>query len=194
MIRKRQFSILLTALVLSPLAGLSRATAPTQQLLPAQSSLRFISRQMGVPVEGRFKRFYAVSRFDPKHPETSTVQLQIDLASVDIGNSDTEAELRKPGWFDYQRRPMAHFRSSKVRALGSSRFEVYGMLSIKGMEREVLVPMQLTQKAGVTFAQGSLALQRMDFRIGDGEWNDVSIVANEVQVHFHLAISGVPPI
>jgi hypothetical protein len=32
----------------------------------------------------------------------------------------------------------------------------------------------------------------MDFRIGDGEWNDVSIVANDVAVHFKLALTGIP--
>lgn len=191
---RRQLLLSLAALTAVPFHSPVWATQPAQQLQLAQSSLRFVSRQMGVPVEGRFKKFQAVSRFDPKRPEDSSVLLEIDLSSVDIGNADTEAELRKPGWFDFQRRPLASFRSTKVRSTGPSRFEVKGLLSIKGLEREVSVPVQLTQKAGLTFAQGSLTMLRNDFRIGDGEWNDVSIVANEVQVTFNLAISGIAPL
>lgn len=191
---RRHFLPSLAALAAVPFHIPASASAPAQQLQLAQSSLRFVSRQMGVPVEGRFRKFHAVSKFDPKRPEDSSVLLEIDLSSVDIGNADTEAELRKPGWFDFQRRPMASFRSTRVRSVGASRFEVKGLLSIKGVERDVLVPVQLTQKAGLTFAQGNLTMLRNDFRIGDGEWNDVSIVANEVQVMFNLAISGIAPL
>lgn len=167
------------------------SAAPMQKLLPVESSIRFISRQMGVPVEGRFRRFTATSQFDPKRPETSSVSIDIDVQSVDIGSTDTENELKKPGWFDSMRRPGASFRSSRVRALGAGRFEVQGLLAIKGVEQPVVVPVQLTQKGATTYALGSIQIKRMDFRIGDGEWNDITIVANEVTVHFQLALSGI---
>lgn len=165
--------------------------APVQKLLPAESSIRFISRQMGVPVEGRFRRFTATSQFDPKRPQASSVSIDIDMQSVDIGSTDTENELKKPGWFDSMRRPGASFRSSRVRALGGGRFEVEGVLAIKGVEQSVMVPVQLTQKGATTYALGSIQIKRMDFRIGEGEWNDITIVANEVTVHFQLALNGI---
>jgi polyisoprenoid-binding protein YceI len=54
--------------------------------------------------------------------------------------------------------------------------------------------MTLTQSAGVTRVVGSFTLKRLDFKIGDGEWNDVSLVANEVVVNIKLALTGVPPL
>lgn len=171
-----------------------QATVPPQRLLPAESSIRFVSRQMGVPVEGHFRRFSVLSQFDPKRPDTSNVTLEIDLLSVDIGNADTETELTKPGWFDSKRRAAASFRSNAVRALGGARFEIQGVLAIKGIEQRITVPVVLTQKGTTSIAKGSLQIKRMDFRIGDGEWNDVSIVANDVAVHFQLALVGVPPL
>lgn len=188
--------LLAAALALLPATPMQAAAPPpvaAQTLLAEHSSIRFVSRQMGVPVEGRFRRFTAHSRFDPRRPEASTVQIDIDLQSVDIGHADTEAELRRPGWLDAQRRPTATFRSSGVRALGQGRFEVQGTLEIKALQQAVAVPVQLSQQGGVTVARGQFAIRRLDFRIGDGEWNDLGVVANEVQVHFQLALQGVPP-
>jgi hypothetical protein len=45
-----------------------------------------------------------------------------------------------------------------------------------------------------TTATGSFTLKRLDFRIGEGEWSDTSMVANDVQVKFKLALSGVNPL
>ena len=44
--------------------------------------------------------------------------------------------------------------------------------------------------AGQGTASGSFTLKRLDFRLGEGEWADVSAVANEVQVRFRLQLSG----
>jgi polyisoprenoid-binding protein YceI len=55
----------------------------------------------------------------------------------------------------------------------------------------VTVPVSLTQKDGTTRAEGSFVLKRLDFKIGDGEWNDTSLVANEVTVKVKLAMTGI---
>jgi hypothetical protein len=52
----------------------------------------------------------------------------------------------------------------------------------------------LTQAGGTTTAVGSFAMKRLDFKIGEGEWKDTSIVANDVQVKFKLALAGVAPL
>lgn len=170
----------------------ANASPSAQQVALPQSSIKFISKQMGVPVEGQFKRFKVLSHFDPGKPEASSVAIDVDLSSVDIGNPDTENELMKPGWFDAVRRPIASFKSQAVKGIAADRFEVFGTLTIKGLTQKVVVPVQLSQKGGITTARGAVPIKRMDFRIGDGEWNDVAIVANDVQVHFQLALTGVP--
>lgn len=170
----------------------AHAAPDAQQVVLPQSSIKFISKQMGVPVEGQFKRFKVLSHFDPAHPETSSVVIDVDLGSVDIGHPDTESELKKPGWFDAVRRPIASFQSQAVKGIAADRFEVLGTLTIKGLTQKVVVPVQLSRKGDVTTARGAFPIRRMDFRIGDGEWNDISIVANDVQVNFQLALTGVP--
>ena len=83
----------LTALL--PLLAAAQ-TPPAAKLLPAQSEIVFTSRQMGVPVEGRFRRFDAQVAFDPRQPESGRVTLSVDLASVAMGAAESEAEVAKP--------------------------------------------------------------------------------------------------
>ena len=71
------------------------------------------------------------------------------------------------------------------------KFEVAGQLTIKGTAREVVVPVALTQSGAVTTATGTLPLKRLAFKIGENEWADTSMVADDVQVKFKLALSGV---
>lgn len=170
------------------------ATAAPVSLLAAQSELGFTSKQMGVPVDGKFKRFEAQLGFDPKKAEAGKVQFTIDLASVTLGDPMLDAELAKPAWFDSKKLGQASFVSSAIKPLGGNRFEVAGKLSLKGLQRDITVPIALTQDKGLTTATGSFVLKRLDFKIGDGEWSDTSMVANEVTVKLKLVFSGVAPL
>jgi polyisoprenoid-binding protein YceI len=174
------------------LAAAATAALSAQQLIPAQSELVFVSRQMGVPVEGRFRQFDAQVDFDPRQPQAARIALGIDLGSVSIGTAEVEAELAKPEWFDVKRHPRATFESTSVKAAGPGRFDVAGKLAIKGTARDIVVPVTLAQAGGATNATGGFVIKRQDFKIGDGEWNDTSLVANEVQVKFSLKLAGVP--
>ncbi len=182
-------SALLVALATVPFAANAQ-----QKLVPAQSEIAFVSKQFGVPVGGKFKKFDAEVAFDPKKVDAAKVNFTVDLLSADIGNNETEAELKKPGWFNSAKVPQAAFTSTSVKALGGGKFEFAGKLAIKGISQNVVVPVTLTQAAGVTKAVGSFTLKRLDFKIGDGEWNDVSLVANEVVVNIKLALTGIAPL
>ncbi|MCU7374105.1 YceI family protein [Paucibacter sp. O1-1] len=175
-------------------APLAHAQAKPAQLQAAQSELSFTSRQMGVPVEGRFKRFEAQLNFDPKKPETGKVGFTIDLASVSLGAPELESELAKAPWFDSKKMPQASFQSTAVKAAGAGKFEVAGKLTLKGQTRDIVVPITLAQAGALSTATGGFILKRLEFKVGDGEWSDTSIVANDVQIKFKLVFNGVAPL
>lgn len=164
--------------------------AGAAKLVPAQSEIAFVSKQMGVPVEGKFKKFDAQIAFDPKKPETGKVAFTVDLGSATLGAPETEAELVKAPWFNVPKFPQASFQSTTIKGLGGGKFEVAGKLNIKGSARDVIVPVAVTQTNGTSTAVGSFAIKRLDFKIGEGEWTDTSMVANDVQVKFKLALTG----
>lgn len=183
---------------LLPVALMCALVAPAplraQTVLPEQSEVAFTTRQMGVSVEGRFKRWSAQIRFEPRQPQAAQVNFTIDTASLAFGAAETEAEAAKPGWFHVAKFPQASFVSSSVRSTGPGRFEVLGLLTLKGQAREVRVPVTLSPAAGgLTTASGTFTLRRLDFKVGDGDWNDPSLVADEVLVKLRLVLAGLGP-
>lgn len=164
------------------------------KLVADKSQIVFVTKQMGVPVEGTFKKFDAQVAFDPKKPEGGTVALQIDTASAGFGIPMSDAELPKAPWFDAAHFPQASFQSGAIKALGDGRFEMAGKLTLKGTARAVTVPVSIAAAGGYAVATGSFTIQRLDFKVGDGEWTDTSMVGNEVQVRFKFTLAGFGPL
>jgi polyisoprenoid-binding protein YceI len=192
--RRTIISALAAASLFTGLSALSlgaRAADAPVTLVAAQSEITFTAKQLGVPLAGRFKRFTVQSNFNPKSPQTSQIAFAIDLGSVAI-NAETDGELAKPDWFNTGKFPQATFTSTAIKGLGAGKFEVAGKLAIKGIARDVTVPVQLAQAGGNSTATGSFTLKRLDHKVGDGDWADTSIVANEVQVKFKIVLQGVP--
>jgi polyisoprenoid-binding protein YceI len=162
-----------------------------QKLLPAQSSVGFVVKQMGVPVDGHFRKFDAQISFDAAKPAANKVAFTVDIASATLGSAEVDAELPKAVWFNTAKFPQATFASSSFKALGGGKYEVAGKLTIKGQSRDVVVPLSMAQAGAVTVATGTFAIKRLVFKIGEDEWADTSMVADDVQVKFKLALSGV---
>jgi len=175
----------------APAVSASPSAAPMAKLVAASSEVSFTAKQVGVPMDGRFKRFDAQIALDPKQPQSGKVNFSIELGSVSIA-ADTDAELLKPEWFNTAKFPKASFVSSGIKATGPGKFEVAGKLSIKGQSRDLTVPVALAAAGGNTVATGSFALKRLDFKVGEGDWADTSVVANDVQVKFKLTLQGLP--
>jgi polyisoprenoid-binding protein YceI len=172
-------------------AGIAAPACAQQKIVAAQSEIAFTSKQMGVPVDGKFKKFDAQVAFDPKKPDAAKIAFSIDIGSATLGSAETEAELVKPDWFNTKLFPQATFQSSSVKATGPGKFDVAGKLAIKGASHDVVVPVTLAQAGANTTASGAFVIKRLDFKIGDGDWKDTSMVANDVQVKFKLTLTGV---
>ena len=181
----------LALLALSAAAlGFSSSAFAQQKLIPAQSDISFITKQMGVALDGHFKKFDAQISFETAKPEAAKIGFTIDSGSATLGAPESDAELPKAAWFNVAKFPQATFQSSSVKALGGGKYQVSGKLTIKGNTKDVEVPVALTQAGAVTTATGQFVLKRLAYKIGDGEWADTSMVADDVTVKFKLALSG----
>jgi polyisoprenoid-binding protein YceI len=186
----RRHLLTLGAALAMGFAALTPAQAATVD--PAKSEIAFVFKQMGVPVQGRFRHFTAQIDFDPAKPEAGKVAFSIDLGSATLGVPETDAELPKAEWFNVGKFPKATFQSTAIKAAGPQRYDVSGTLSIKGQRQNVVVPVTLTPAGATSTATGAFTIKRLDFKIGEGEWADTSMVANDVQVKFKLLMGGLP--
>lgn len=162
------------------------ATAAPLAVDTARSEVVFVSKQMGVPVDGHFRKFTVQLDFDAKKPETSKAALEIDLASIDAGSPDASAEVVRKPWLNVPQFPKATFTSTAVKSLGGGRFEVSGPLTIKGRTKAVAAPFTVKAQGAQQVFEGAFQINRSDFGIGDGPWNDPETVAFEVQIRFRF--------
>lgn len=172
-----------------PVLGLAAFAAHATQFSDVQnagSQITFVSKQMGVPVEGRFGKFSAQVAFDPSKPDGSKARIDVDLVSIDAGSADANKEVRGKSWFNTASYPTASFVASSVKPLGGDRYEVRGQLSMKGRTKDTVAVFNLKQDGKAAIFEGAFPFKRSEFGIGEGAWADPSIVADDVQVRFRL--------
>jgi polyisoprenoid-binding protein YceI len=154
----------------------------------AQSSITATFRQQHAPVEATFKKFSGSIVYDAAKPAATVATLSVDMNSLEIGDEDTEAEVRKPAWFDSARYPQATFRATTITPVASGGFQASGPLTIKGKTQTVSVSVTMQRSAGANAFEGRFELSRKAFGIGDPSWD--SVLDDTVQVHFRLLVTG----
>ena len=177
---------LLLALALA-IALPADAQAP-RKIDRAKSTIRFVTKQMNVPVEGQFKRFDATVAFDPAKPEATKAEFEVDLTSIDLGNADGETEAKRKAWLNVEAFPKARFIAESVKPAGPGKYVATGPLSIKGVSQPITAPFTLVDAAGVRTVEGQFTLKRLPFKIGEGPWADTDTVADEVLVRFRFTL------
>lgn len=143
-------------------------------------------KQMGVPLDGRFQKFNMVLQFDPARLELARVRIDVDMGSFDIGDDSYNQEVRGKAWFNAAAFPQARFISGAIRQSAPGRYLVSGKLSIKGISGDVTFPVTFRSEGAQQIFDGTLPIKRLQFNIGEQEWKDTSLVADEVQLKFHV--------
>lgn len=183
--------LLVSLLALTTLSAAHAATEYTA-IQTDKSSLTFAFKQMGVAVDGKFRRFNAQLAFNPAKPEAAKAELEVDLASIDAGSQEANDEVLGKLWFNAKAYPSAKFVASSVKALGGNRYQVSGKMNIKGRTQDVSAPFTLTPQGNQAALDGAFVLKRADFAIGEGMWADFGTVANDIQIKVHLVANSNP--
>ena len=173
--------------LLAALLGVAvAANAAPLKTDPAKSKVSAVFKQMNVPVEAPFKKFAAVIDYDAAKPELAKASVEIDTASLDVGDADMNKEVAKKDWFNAAQYPKATFVSSSIKPAGAGKLTVSGKLAIKGKSTDVSFPMTVKTEAGKQVFEGALPIKRLTYSIGEGDWKDTSMVADEVVIKFRV--------
>jgi polyisoprenoid-binding protein YceI len=106
---------------------------------PAHTLIEFTVKHMMITtVRGRFNKFSGTLNLDEAHPERSSVEGSVEVASIDTRDPDRDAHLRSPDFFDVEKYPTMRFRSKRIEPAGRDRFKVVGDLTVKDVTREVV--------------------------------------------------------
>ena len=184
------------AIALCALLSLGATTAAAEApdwAVEADSNVGFVARQAGAAVEGRFEQFTAEIAFDPAQLESSRVAVEIDIDSVNSESSDRDSTIRSEALFDVATWPTARFEAERFEQTGDNLYTAHGQLTMRDVTREVELPFELTvtdhpseADALQARAAGELTVLRLDYGVGQGQWQDTSVVANEVVIRIEI--------
>ncbi|HTJ91781.1 MAG TPA: YceI family protein [Pararobbsia sp.] len=172
------------------LASTAFATCAQAGVDTAKSTLTATFKQMNVPVDGSFKKMDATIQFDPANLAASKAQLDVDVASFDLGSAEYNDQVAGKDWFDAKDFPRATFVSNSIKAGANGAYAVTGTLTIRGKSNTVTVPVQYHKDGAAQVFDGVLPIKRLQYGIGQGEWSDTSLVADDVQLKFHIVSNG----
>src|SRR5262245_14380424 len=138
----------------------------TWQIDPMHVQVGFATKHFGMmTVRGVFGKVTATGSLDPAHPETSSIDVTVDVASLNTHNAQRDNDLRSSYFLELEKYPTLKFTSTKVDVKGPDQFDLTGDLTIKDITRPVTL--------SVT-RYGELNDERMGHRVAytaDGEIN-----------------------
>jgi polyisoprenoid-binding protein YceI len=169
------------------------------QIDPAHSSLTFGVRHMMVStVRGTVGGLAGTLEFDPDRPQDARIDVSADPATVTTGEARRDGHLRSADFFDAQAHPTIRFASTAITPQGDDRFEVHGMLEIRGVTKPVTAEAEL---AGIVddARAGRRAGFNASFTVDRREWGLVwnqpiangVLVGDKVRIELGLAATAV---
>lgn len=135
-------------------------------------------------IKGRFPRFTADIRLDPEHPREGVISAVVSMRDVAVEDDDAAEHLPKAEWLDTERYPEARFTGTEIRAAGEGRYVAKGMLTLKGVSFPLALPftLALSDDRSSARAEAAATVSRLAYRIGLGEWEDASVLADAVRL------------
>lgn len=158
---------------------------------PTHSELTFkVKHMMITNVKGEFKNFSV--EVDGEDIFKSTVNATIDASSINTNNGDRDNHLKSADFFDVANHKELSFKSTSFKHKDNDKYELNGMLTIKGISKEVILDVEFgginidpwgNEKAGLSI---SGKINRKDWGLN---WN-TALETGGVLVSEEVKISG----
>jgi polyisoprenoid-binding protein YceI len=152
------------------------AAASLWKIDPAHSSAQFAVKHLAIStVRGAFSSVNGSINFDDKDVTKSTVDVTIDVNSVDTRQPDRDKDLKSDKFFDAANYPSITFKSTKVEQAGAGKLKVTGDLTIRGTTKSAVLdvdgptaPMKHPWGNNRAAASATTKVNRQDYGV---KWN-----------------------
>ncbi len=170
----------------------SFAATSTWKIDPMHTAAQFSVRHLTIStVRGAFNKVTGTMQFDDQDVSKSSVDVSIDVSTVDTREPARDKDLRSDHFFDVEHFPTMTFKSTKVEQAGAGKLKVTGNLTIRGVTNEVVLDVDGptapikdqygNQRAAVS---ATTKINRQDFGV---KWNtaidNVAVVGDEVNIN-----------
>jgi polyisoprenoid-binding protein YceI len=168
---------------------------------PAHSEIQFVVRHMMLSkVRGQFEKFNGTVNLDENNPANTTVDIQIEVNSVNTRDAKRDGHLRSPDFFNAEAHPYMTFKSSRVELLDPQNARLVGDLTIRDVTRQVVLNVEhlgmVKNPWGLTTAgfAASTKISRKDWGL---TWNMALesggfLVGDEIEINIELELVKQP--
>ena len=150
------------------------------------SSLRFRTSYSGDAIIGSFATFGGDIVFAPDRLDKSRVAITIDLGSAASGDGERDETLKGGDFFAVQANRNAVFRADRFRKTGTDRYVADGTLRLKGVTTPLSLPFTLRIDGDNATMQGSATIDRLAWKIGEGEFSSTAEIPAAVGLEIAL--------
>ena len=155
-----------------------------------------VKHMMVSTVRGQFKSYSGTLRLDREDFTRSSFEGEIDVASVDTGNSDRDNHLRTNDFFDVVNHPKIRFSSTRIERKDDGDYVVHGDLSIRGVVKPVALDVEVgfsKNPYGKTVAglAAKTTINRKDFGVAFNALLETGGVAVSEKVKLEIDVEAV---
>ncbi|MFA7487888.1 MAG: YceI family protein [Lysobacteraceae bacterium] len=169
----RTLAALLLAVAAIAAASAAQAQAQRYELDPVHSRIVFSIGHNGYSSAlGTFSQPRGTLYLDEDDLAGSRVEVEVDLATLDLGDTGFNQRILKRDFLDASAHPLARFVSNRVEVLDEQRLRVHGVLTLRGVEGPLVLEARLNKLARSRYTlrrtagfSASARLQRADFGI-----------------------------
>jgi polyisoprenoid-binding protein YceI len=128
----------MTAMTNTATLAQPQAATTTWNIDPAHTIAEFkVKHMMIANVKGQFSKVTGVLTLDESDLANSRVEATIEAASVETRDGQRDAHLKSADFFDVEKFPTLHFKSTGISILRNGELSVEGDLTIHGVTRKV---------------------------------------------------------
>jgi len=88
---------------------------------------------------GRFNTFSGSFEYDEKNPDSASITVDIETASIDSNHAERDKHLRDEEFLNVEQHPEARFVSTSYRDLGNDKGELKGEFTLNGITRPITI-------------------------------------------------------
>lgn len=113
------------------------------QLDPYHTQVEFTAKHLGMmTVRGHFADITSTGHIDPDHPETSSVEVTIQTASIHTHHPARDDDLRSSNFLETSTYPTITFKSTDITPKDADHFTLTGDLTVKATTRPISLEVQ----------------------------------------------------
>ena len=178
------------ALAACGLGGPAAAATTAWAADPAASRFTFGATLSGGDFEGAFGSYTADIVFDPADLAGSRFSVVVSTASARTGDQERDTTLVGPDFFATSKWNSATWVANRFESTGPGRWTAHGRLTLRGVTRNQDIAFTFVEQpaAGTARLAGTALVRRLDYGIGQGDWQDTSVLGNEVRLAFDLVL------